>query len=119
VAGADDRLGIPPEVRQCIEATSDCYTACTETLNYSLNGGAFFDPRHLVRLIDAGEVLQATQNGLLRQSEVSIMLAAVCAEVCENAAESCRALDESDEQLVACAEMCDETAAACRRLVLV
>jgi hypothetical protein len=113
------RLGITPQMRACIEATSACYTICAETLNYSLNGGGHLADEELLRaLIDSGEILQATQNGLLRTSDVSTMLAAVCVEVCEKVAESCRRIDGSDEQLTWCAEACDQTADCCRQLAL-
>jgi len=112
-----NQLGISPQMREAITATSDCYNVCTETLNYSLNGGGYLADEQLLRaLIDIAEVLQATQNALLRSSELGVMLAAVTVEACENVAASCRRLDGSDERLAACAEMCDETADACRRL---
>ena len=111
------RLGISPQMRQAIDATSRCYAVCTETLNYSLNGGGYLsDEQHVRALIDIGEVLQATENALLRSSDLSVMLAAVCVEACEKVAESCRRIDGSDERLLACAEICDETADSCREL---
>ena len=113
-----ERLVISPEMRQCIEATSDCYKICSETLSHSLEGGSFWNPRQLRALIDCCEVLQATENALLRGSSLSIMLAAVCVEACESVAESCRLLDGSDEMLAACAETCDETADCCRQLAV-
>lgn len=114
-----ERLGISPQVRACIKATSECYTVCTETLSYSLDGGGhLFDQQHLRLLIDCCEVCQTTQNTLLRSSEVGTMMSAVCAEACEKAAESCRRVDGSDEQLIACAEVCDHTADCCRQLAI-
>lgn len=113
------QLGITPEMRACIQATSDCYSVCTETLNYSLNGGGYLgDEEHLRALIDSGETLQATQNALLRSSALSTMLAAVCVEACERVAENCRRVDGSDEQLAACIEACDHTADCCRQLAI-
>jgi hypothetical protein len=114
-----DRLGISPAMRRAIDATSRCYTVCTETLNYSLNGGGYLnDEQHLRALIDIAEILQCTQNALLRSSDLGVMMGAVCLEACERVAESCRRIDGSDEQLVACVEICDETADACRQLGL-
>ena len=114
-----DRLGISPQVRACIEATSNCYTVCTETLSYSLNGGGhLFEQRHLRLLIDCCEVCQTTQNTLLRSSEVGTMLAAVCVEVCEKVVESCRQVDDSDGQLLECVEACEHTADCCRQLAI-
>jgi len=114
-----ERLGISPEVRDCIEATSDCYTACAETLNYSLHQvGGIPDLRHLRLLIDCSEACQTTESGMLRASELGVMLAAICVEACEKVAESCRQLDPSDEQLAMCAEVCDHTADCCRRLAV-
>ncbi len=111
-----ERTGITPEMRECIDSTSRCYSVCAETLGYSMDGVGLRDPRHLRLLIDVGETLQTTQNGLLRLSELSVMLAAVCMEACEKVAESCRRLDGSDPQLIACAEACEETAEYCRNL---
>jgi hypothetical protein len=113
-----ERNGLTPEMRECIEAASDCYSVSAETLSYSLDGGQYLDPAHLRVLIDLCEVCQATQNTMLRGSGLSVMLAAVCVEACEKAAESCRQLNGSDEQLASCAEMCDATADRCRKVGL-
>ena len=114
-----ERLGISLRMRRCIEATSDCYTVCTETLNYRLNGGADIpDPEHVRLLIDCCEVCQTTQNSLLRASELGTMLSAVTVEACEKVSESLRAIDGSDEQLEHCADVCDETADCCRELAI-
>jgi ATP-dependent RNA circularization protein (DNA/RNA ligase family) len=113
------RLGISPEVRRCIESASDCYTTCTETLTYSLeNGSRFSEPRHLRLLIDCAEISQTTQNTLLRGSELGQLLTTVCTEACEKVAESCRELDETDEQLAECAEVCMRCADSCRELAI-
>jgi len=45
-------------------------------------------------------------------------VAAVCVEACEKVSESCRAIDESDDQLALCAEVCDHTADCCRQLAI-
>ena len=114
-----EQLGISPEMRQCIDATSVCYTACAETLHYSLDAGVgFSDVRHLRLLIDCCEVCQTAQNALLRASELGVMLAVVCVEACEKAAESCRLIDPSNEHLATCAEVCDRTAESCRQLAI-
>jgi hypothetical protein len=117
--GQTERLGISPQMRECIESTSECYTVCAETLNYSLDGGrSLADELHLRLLIDCCEVCQTTQNTLLRSSDLGMMLAAVCVEACEKVAESCRRVDGSDEKLTACAEVCDRTADCCRQLAI-
>jgi hypothetical protein len=111
-----ERPGISPQARGCIEATSDCYKVCAETLSHSLGGGALWQADHLRALIDCSEVLQATENALLRGSTLSVMLSTVCAEACEKVAVGCRRLTEAvqNDQLTACAEACEETAEACR-----
>jgi hypothetical protein len=55
---------------------------------------------------------------MLRRSEQSLMLAAVCMEACEKLALSCRSMDRSDPQLTACVEACEETAESCRQLAV-
>lgn len=117
--GQTERLGISQQMRECIESTSECYTVCAETLNYSLDGGgSLADEHHLRLLIDCCEVCQTTQNSLLRSSDLGMMLAAVCVEACEKVAESCRRVDGSDEQFAECAEVCDRTADCCRQLAI-
>src|SRR5690348_15851786 len=117
--GQTGRLGISPQMRACIESTSECYTACAETLNYSLDGGrSLADEHHLLLLIDCCEVLETTQNTLLRSSAFGIMMAADCVEACEKVAESCRRVDGSDGGLTACAEVSVRTADCCRQLAI-
>ena len=61
-----ERIGISPQVRACIDAASDCYTACAETLNYLLNDlGDIPDLRQLRLVIDCREVCQTTEDGML------------------------------------------------------
>jgi hypothetical protein len=117
--GEQQGLPITTEMRRCIEAASDSYSACTETLTYSLDGRfELTDPRHLRLLIDCAEVCQTTENALLRASELGQLLATVCAEACEKVAESCRRLDAADEQLGECADVCMRCADCCRELAI-
>jgi hypothetical protein len=114
-----ERHEISPQMRRCIEATSDCYMVCSETLRFSLDGRAELSlPSHIRLLVDCGEILQATQNAMLRGSELSLMLAAICLEACEKLAMSCRSMNGADPQLAACAEACEETAECCRQLAV-
>jgi hypothetical protein len=106
------------EVRECIEAASECYTVSAETFNYCVGSPGLDEPQMLRLLIDCGEVCQTAQNALLRGSELSVMLAAVSVEACEKLAETCRALDGSDDQLMRCAEACDQAADCCRQLAI-
>jgi hypothetical protein len=55
---------------------------------------------------------------MLRGSDLTVMLSAVCVEACEQLAAGCRDVDGSDEQLIRCSEVCDETADCCRRLAI-
>ena len=113
-----EQLAIPPKVRRCIDATSECYTICAETIDYCLDGArAMTEPEHVRGLIDCCEVCQTTQNTLLRASDLGLMMAAVCLEACETLADSLRAID-GDQQLEACAEVCDRTAESCRQLAI-
>ncbi len=114
-----ERLGIDAVTRRCIEAASDCYTSCTETLTYCLDaGGELAEPEHLRLLLDCAEICQTSQNTLLRGSGLSQLLATVSIEACEKCAESCRALVGSGEQLAGCAEVCMHCAECCRELVV-
>ena len=114
-----ERLGLSAETRRCIESTSNTYTSCTETLTYCIDaGGDLAEPEHLRLLLDCAEICQTAQNTLLRGSGLSQLLATVCIEACEKCAESCRALNGSDEQLESCAETCLLCAEYCRELVL-
>src|SRR3954447_22792005 len=112
-------VGISQEVRECIKATSECYSVSAETFRYCVEGEMDLrDPQLMRLLIDCCEVCQATQNSMLRGSDLSLMWAAVCVEACGELAAGGRDVDGSDEQLTHCAEACDETADCCRRLAI-
>jgi hypothetical protein len=113
------QVGISQEVRECIKATSECYSVSAETFRYCVEGEMDLrDPQLMRLLIDCCEICQTTQNSLLRGSDLSLMLSAVCVEACEQLAAACRDADGSDEQFTRCAETCDETADCCRRLAV-
>jgi len=85
-------VGISQEVRECIKATSDCYSVSAETFKYCVEGEMDLrDPQLMRLLIDCCEICQTAQNSMLRGS---------------------------DEQLIRCSEVCDETADCCRRLAI-
>jgi hypothetical protein len=119
VAEEQERLSTTEIRLRCAEWTSDCYSSCSQTLIYCLDaGGELAEPDHLRVLIDCAEICQCSQNSLLRRSKLSQLLATVAIEACEKCAESCRALDGSDDQLDSCADTCLQCAESCRELVL-
>src|SRR5262249_38395835 len=59
-------------VLECVEACSDCYGVCMDTIEHSLVlGGAYAEGASMRLLTDCAEVVQLCESLLLRGSELS------------------------------------------------
>ena len=104
------------EMRQCIQACSDCHRICMETVNYCLQqGGTHAEAAHIRLLLDCAEICRTSADFMIRGSDLHGRTCAVCAEVCERCAEDCERFGD-DAQMKACAETCRRCAESCRRM---
>lgn len=90
-----------------------CHRVCHEMLVYhgDVLGGKQLSPQHIKRLMAAIEISQLTADMLAIRAPLVDRLCELCAEVCEQCATSCIALDH--EAMQRCAEVCIHAAKAC------
>jgi hypothetical protein len=100
--------------RECVRACYECHFACTQTIMYCTERKNLTLERIGV-LQDCAEVALSTAHFVIRLSPYQPHTRALCAEICDQAAET---LDgaKKDPQLKACADICRTTAQACRAI---
>jgi hypothetical protein len=103
-----------PEMRQCIDACTECSSICRETVNYCLErGGRLAEPKQLRMLMDCAEMCRTNADFMLRASEAHTETCSVCAELCRRCAEECERMAGGDAMLLRCAVACRRCAEAC------
>jgi len=107
------RATSPSNKDECIEDCLECYRICTETaMTHCLEaGGDHVEPEHFRLMLNCAQICRTTAEFLLAESEFHVRLCALCEEVCEACADSCRAIGGMDDCVQAC-EMCAESCAA-------
>jgi len=102
----------PSDKDECIEDCLECYRICTETaLTHCIEaGGEHVEPDHFRLMLNCAQICRTTAEFLLAESEFDSRLCALCEEVCEACADSCRAIGGMDDCVQAC-EMCAESCA--------
>jgi len=87
-----------------------------EMVSYCMSrGDKYADPDHIFDLLDCAQICQLAADLMLRNSELSVGISAVCADACENCAESCEEFT-NDARMVEAADMCRACAESCDRL---
>jgi hypothetical protein len=101
------------DTKQCITHCMDCYRMCIETaMTHCLRaGGAHVEPSHFRLMINCADLCRATADFLLSESEFEARICALCADVCEACAASCREVGEMEDCVLAC-EICSGSCAA-------
>jgi hypothetical protein len=93
-----------------------CQDVCLETVTHALRrGGRYAEEELIGALLDATDVCRTSIDFLRRGSPLRGRTCAVCAEICERAAEACETFP-GDPVMRACAEACRRCAAACREI---
>lgn len=104
-------------VRQLLANLELCQDSCVDGMMHSLEeGGDFAEVEHVRWLADCAEICQIAKNFFLRDSEYAGDLLSLCADICEECAESCEKFFE-DERMKHCAEVCKNCAKACREMI--
>ena len=102
------------DLRDGVAECRRCQDACLDTVTHALRrGGRYADEELIGALLDATDVCRTSIDFLRRGSPLRTRTCAVCAEICERAAEACDAFGD-DAAMRACAEACRRCAAACR-----
>jgi hypothetical protein len=108
-----DRSTLQNDRKECIEDCLDCYRICTDTaMSHCLPaGGEHVEPEHFRLMLNCAELCRTTAGFLLSESEFGLGICALCEEVCEACADSCRSIGGMEDCVQAC-EMCAESCAA-------
>jgi hypothetical protein len=110
-AGAQDL-----DMQTCIEECSACANTCLGTLQHCLReGGTHAERKHVTLMLDCAEMCRTSADFMLRGSGLHGMATALCAEICDQCATSCDAVD-GDREMHECAQQCRACAAACRSM---
>jgi hypothetical protein len=60
-----------PEMRQCIDACTECSSICRETVNYCLErGGRLAEPKQLRMLMDCAEMCRTNADFMVRPRRI-------------------------------------------------
>jgi len=99
--------------KQCVTNCLDCYRTCIETaMAHCLEaGGEHVEPAHFRLMVNCADICRTTADFMLSESEFRTRLCALCADVCEACAESCRDIGDMDECMLAC-ELCASSCSA-------
>lgn len=104
------------DMQMCIDACSDCSNTCVRTLQHCLReGGQHAERKHITLMLDCAQMSRTSADFMLRGSGLHGMTCALCAEICDQCAISCSAID-GDRQMYECAQQCRACSAACRRM---
>jgi hypothetical protein len=108
------RQQMSQEMQQCIRECLNCHEVCLyEAMNYCLEmGGTHTEPAHFRLMLNCAEICQTSANFMLSSSELHKLTCAVCAEVCEACAQSCKHVGNMEE----CAATCRQCADLCRHM---
>ena len=107
------RSALQSDRDECIEDCLDCYRSCTETaMTHCLQaGGEHVEPEHFRLMLNCAQICRTTADFLLSDSDFDARICALCEEVCEVCADSCRTIGGMDDCVQAC-EMSAESCAA-------
>jgi hypothetical protein len=101
-----------PAITECRR----CQDACLDTVDHALRRGERYAEEDLLgSLLDAADVCRTSIDFLRRGSPLRARTSAVCADVCERAAELCASFRD-DLVMRECADACRRCASACREI---
>ena len=102
---------------QAIKAMSDCYLACTKTIQHCLEmGSKHASPEHINILIDCARVCNMASDFACRKSENHKEICDLCAEICRQCADACESMADGDQEMLKCAEICRKCADECENM---
>ena len=103
--------------KELLASLEQCRETCQETIMHSLKeGGDYVKTDHIRILLDCAEICGFSVNFLLRDSDYAGNLIELCADICEQCAESCELFD-GHEKMKECALVCQNCAKKCREAI--
>lgn len=103
------------DVERCIEACRNCHSSSTEMIAYCLQkGGEHAEVGHITLMRDCTAICELNEEVMLRSSRFVNRICALCADVCDDCADSCERFD--DEAMQRFAQQCHSCADACREM---
>jgi hypothetical protein len=104
------------EAEECIQKCLDCQRICLQSSDYRWRWDGGRGPeRDATPLLNCAEICRTAALLLLRGSEFSPRVCALCAEVCEGWVRDCE-LTSGAENLKSCIQASRECAESCRRI---
>jgi hypothetical protein len=102
------------KLAECIETCLKCQTVCLEELTQHCleAGGEHTEPKHVKTLINCADICHTSARFMMTDSPFHPLTCGLCAEVCEECAQSCEQMGDMDR----CVEACRECAESCRRM---
>lgn len=100
----------------CIKQCQECSDVCQNTLyNHCLPmGGEHTEAQHVKLMIDCIQVCMSAADFMNRKSPHHDAICAVCADICQECAESCDRI--GGKEMEHCAEVCRSCAQSCREM---
>lgn len=103
-------------LQQSVTEALTCHRICEETITHCLyTGGPHAEPDHVRLLMDCADICRVAADFLVRGSQFTASIAALCADICEACAAGCEHFHD-DAQMVSCAQACRRCAQACRQV---
>lgn len=101
-------------LQQCIEQCTECHQTCLDmAMNHCLAlGGKHVEPDHFRLMINCADICRTAADFMLTNSALHGKVCAVCADLCEACAHSCREVGDMDE----CVQACQRCAESCRQM---
>jgi len=104
-------------IEQCINDCAQCFRECVKTMNHCLDlKGKHAGRSHIQTLNDCAKICKTAESFMLEESVFHRKICALCSEICDSCARSCRELDAKDSQMSKCAKICDRCAHSCREV---
>ena len=111
--GLDEELELET-IEACVAACNDCSRVCLGHVRHCLDiGGDHADPDHIAMLLTCAQVCRTAAELMTLDSEWHPTFCDLCAQVCEECADACAAMDDMQE----CTAACRQCAQSCRRMV--
>lgn len=107
---------LPASMAQCVQNCINCWRTCLETIPYCLShGGKHAEAEHIQLMMNCVDICQTSASFMLTNSSHHNRTCSVCAEVCEDCANSCESFGD-DDAMKECAVECRICAESCRRM---